>query len=129
MLVHCSDGWDRTSQVVSLAELMLDPYYRTIEVCVCVCGGGYMCVCMRVFVCLCVWYMYVCVCLCGVGMCVCVWCGYVCVCGVCVCGVGMCVLFICELRYVIAQKCVLECAPDVGVLREGSSGQFWTDSN
>jgi len=35
VLVHCSDGWDRTSQVVALAELMLDPYYRTIEVSVC----------------------------------------------------------------------------------------------
>ena len=32
VLVHCSDGWDRTSQIVSLAELLLDPYYRTIEV-------------------------------------------------------------------------------------------------
>ncbi|KAE8667588.1 Phosphatidylinositol-3-phosphatase myotubularin-1 [Hibiscus syriacus] len=29
VLVHCSDGWDRTSQLVSLANLMLDPYYRT----------------------------------------------------------------------------------------------------
>lgn len=29
-LVHCSDGWDRTSQVVSLAMLCMDPYYRTI---------------------------------------------------------------------------------------------------
>lgn len=28
-LVHCSDGWDRTTQIVSLAELMMDPYYRT----------------------------------------------------------------------------------------------------
>ena len=28
---HCSDGWDRTSQLVSLTELCLDPYYRTIE--------------------------------------------------------------------------------------------------
>ena len=35
VLVHCSDGWDRTPQVVALAELMLDPYYRTIEVSVC----------------------------------------------------------------------------------------------
>lgn len=30
-LVHCSDGWDRTSQVLSLAQIMLDPYFRTIE--------------------------------------------------------------------------------------------------
>ena len=33
-LVHCSDGWDRTAQVVSLAQLMLDPYYRTFQVCI-----------------------------------------------------------------------------------------------
>lgn len=32
VVVHCSDGWDRTSQIVSLAELMMDPYYRTMEV-------------------------------------------------------------------------------------------------
>lgn len=32
VLVHCSDGWDRTPQIVALAELILDPYYRTIEV-------------------------------------------------------------------------------------------------
>jgi len=31
VLVHCSDGWDRTPQIVSLAQLMLDPYYRTID--------------------------------------------------------------------------------------------------
>ncbi|GAB5363377.1 hypothetical protein AAMO2058_000877700 [Amorphochlora amoebiformis] len=31
VLVHCSDGWDRTSQVCGLAEVMLDPYYRTIQ--------------------------------------------------------------------------------------------------
>ena len=30
-LVHCSDGWDRTSQMSALATLMMDPYYRTIE--------------------------------------------------------------------------------------------------
>lgn len=28
-LVHCSDGWDRTSQVAALAQVWLDPYYRT----------------------------------------------------------------------------------------------------
>lgn len=31
VLVHCSDGWDRTPQLTSLAQLLLDPYYRTIE--------------------------------------------------------------------------------------------------
>ncbi|RMJ07228.1 hypothetical protein BHE90_014124 [Fusarium euwallaceae] len=31
VLIHCSDGWDRTSQLSALAQIMLDPYYRTIE--------------------------------------------------------------------------------------------------
>lgn len=31
VLAHCSDGWDRTSQVTSLAQIMLDPYFRTIK--------------------------------------------------------------------------------------------------
>eukprot|EP01129_Flabellula_baltica_P006767 TRINITY_DN2573_c0_g2_i4.p1 TRINITY_DN2573_c0_g2~~TRINITY_DN2573_c0_g2_i4.p1 ORF type:complete len:542 (-),score=81.81 TRINITY_DN2573_c0_g2_i4:1270-2895(-) len=31
VLVHCSDGWDRTAQVMSLGQLLIDPYYRTIE--------------------------------------------------------------------------------------------------
>lgn len=31
MVVHCSDGWDRTAQVCSVAALMLDPFYRTIK--------------------------------------------------------------------------------------------------
>ncbi|KAL8162090.1 hypothetical protein V2J09_013579 [Rumex salicifolius] len=31
VLVHCSDGWDRTTQLVSLACLLLDPYYRTFR--------------------------------------------------------------------------------------------------
>lgn len=31
VLVHCSDGWDRTAQLVSLAQIMIDPYYRTIR--------------------------------------------------------------------------------------------------
>eukprot|EP00993_Chasmostoma_nieuportense_P002268 NODE_307_length_2448_cov_28.707454_g285_i0.p1 GENE.NODE_307_length_2448_cov_28.707454_g285_i0~~NODE_307_length_2448_cov_28.707454_g285_i0.p1 ORF type:complete len:752 (+),score=205.01 NODE_307_length_2448_cov_28.707454_g285_i0:84-2339(+) len=30
VLVHCSDGWDRTSQLCALSSLLLDPYYRTI---------------------------------------------------------------------------------------------------
>lgn len=31
MLVHCSDGWDRTAQLTSLSMLMLDPAYRTLS--------------------------------------------------------------------------------------------------
>ena len=31
VLIHCSDGWDRTSQLSALAQLCLDPYYRTIN--------------------------------------------------------------------------------------------------
>ena len=31
-LVHCSDGWDRTPQMLSLSQILIDPYYRTIEV-------------------------------------------------------------------------------------------------
>lgn len=31
VLVHCSDGWDRTAQVCSLASILLDPFYRTIK--------------------------------------------------------------------------------------------------
>lgn len=31
VLVHCSDGWDRTAQLSSLAQISLDPYYRTIR--------------------------------------------------------------------------------------------------
>lgn len=38
VLVHCSDGWDRTPQIVALAKILLDPYYRTIEVKVCMSG-------------------------------------------------------------------------------------------
>ncbi|XP_037089137.1 myotubularin-related protein 2-like [Pollicipes pollicipes] len=31
VVVHCSDGWDRTAQLTALAMLLLDPYYRTIR--------------------------------------------------------------------------------------------------
>lgn len=31
VLVHCSDGWDRTAQTCSLASLLIDKYYRTIH--------------------------------------------------------------------------------------------------
>jgi len=31
VVVHCSDGWDRTSQTCALAQLLLDPFYRTIQ--------------------------------------------------------------------------------------------------
>ena len=31
VVVHCSDGWDRTAQTCALASLLLDPYYRTIH--------------------------------------------------------------------------------------------------
>jgi protein-tyrosine phosphatase len=28
VVVHCSDGWDRTAQLTALSMLLLDPYYR-----------------------------------------------------------------------------------------------------
>ena len=31
VMIHCSDGWDRTSQLSSLAQIFLDPYYRTLD--------------------------------------------------------------------------------------------------
>eukprot|EP01127_Copromyxa_protea_P001965 TRINITY_DN11865_c0_g1_i1.p1 TRINITY_DN11865_c0_g1~~TRINITY_DN11865_c0_g1_i1.p1 ORF type:complete len:584 (-),score=49.41 TRINITY_DN11865_c0_g1_i1:28-1545(-) len=31
VLIHCSDGWDRTAQLSSLSQILLDPYYRTIK--------------------------------------------------------------------------------------------------
>ncbi|KAF2345428.1 Myotubularin-like phosphatase domain, partial [Trinorchestia longiramus] len=31
VVVHCSDGWDRTPQITALAQIMLDPYYRTLQ--------------------------------------------------------------------------------------------------
>jgi hypothetical protein len=31
ILTHCSDGWDRTSQICALVKIILDPFFRTIE--------------------------------------------------------------------------------------------------
>ena len=31
VLIHCSDGWDRTAQIGACAQIMMDPYYRTLE--------------------------------------------------------------------------------------------------
>ncbi|WVQ82625.1 hypothetical protein IAT38_004757 [Cryptococcus sp. DSM 104549] len=31
VLIHCSDGWDRTAQLSAIAQIALDPYYRTLE--------------------------------------------------------------------------------------------------
>jgi hypothetical protein len=30
-VLHCSDGWDRTSQLSSIAMILLDPFYRTTK--------------------------------------------------------------------------------------------------
>ncbi|CAH0479121.1 unnamed protein product [Peronospora belbahrii] len=31
LMVHCSDGWDRTTQITALVKLCADPFYRTIK--------------------------------------------------------------------------------------------------
>ena len=31
ILVHCSDGWDRTTQIISLVQLCIDPFFRTFQ--------------------------------------------------------------------------------------------------
>lgn len=31
VLIHCSDGWDRTAQLCSLTQICMDSYYRTIR--------------------------------------------------------------------------------------------------
>jgi len=31
VLVHCSDGWDRTAQIVTTAQVLIDPFYRTLH--------------------------------------------------------------------------------------------------
>ena len=30
-LIHCSDGWDRASQLTAFSQLIVDPYFRTIK--------------------------------------------------------------------------------------------------
>jgi myotubularin-related protein 1/2 len=35
VLIHCSDGWDRTSQLSSMAQILLDDYYRTLDGFIC----------------------------------------------------------------------------------------------
>ena len=35
LLIHCSDGWDRTSQLSATAQLLLDNYYRTLDGFIC----------------------------------------------------------------------------------------------
>lgn len=31
ILVHCSDGWDRTSQICALTQVLIDKHYRTLK--------------------------------------------------------------------------------------------------
>lgn len=31
LLIHCSDGWDRTAQISSLVQICIDPFFRTME--------------------------------------------------------------------------------------------------
>ena len=31
VLIHCSDGWDRTSQLSALSQILLDKYFRTLR--------------------------------------------------------------------------------------------------
>ena len=31
VLIHCSDGWDRTAQLSAVAQICLDPHFRTLE--------------------------------------------------------------------------------------------------
>ena len=35
VLIHCSDGWDRTSQLCALTQILLDKYYRTLDGFIC----------------------------------------------------------------------------------------------
>ncbi len=31
VLIHCSDGWDRSSQLITLSQILIDPYFRTFK--------------------------------------------------------------------------------------------------
>ncbi|KAI6649290.1 Myotubularin-related protein 2 [Oopsacas minuta] len=31
VLIHCSDGWDRTTQLTSMCQILMDPFYRTVD--------------------------------------------------------------------------------------------------
>ena len=31
VLIHCSDGWDRCSQLTAFSQILIDPYFRTIK--------------------------------------------------------------------------------------------------
>ncbi|KAG1709450.1 hypothetical protein DVH05_020105 [Phytophthora capsici] len=31
LMIHCSDGWDRTAQITALVKLCADPFYRTMK--------------------------------------------------------------------------------------------------
>jgi len=31
VVIHCSHGWDRTAQMSAIAQLLLDPHYRTLR--------------------------------------------------------------------------------------------------
>jgi len=54
VLVHCSDGWDRTSQLSALAQLLLDPCVGKLSVpvsawllvCLCVCVSVWLSECV-----------------------------------------------------------------------------------
>ena len=51
VMVHCSDGWDRTSQLSSLTQVLLDPYVHVyIYIYVCVCVGVSLSLCLCLFV-------------------------------------------------------------------------------
>ena len=42
VLIHCSDGWDRTSQLCALSQIILDKYYRTLNGFICLIEKDWM---------------------------------------------------------------------------------------